>query len=794
MSLKFQTKAQNLANLTSILKGAKIAPLIVINKQDLDSSSCETLNKIKKFIESNNIKKLIIRSSSINEDSKTTSNAGAFLSIANIDSSDEGAIKEALNKVAESMPNKQDEILIQSMLSNVKMCGVAFSVDKDNFSPYYCIEYDKSGSTHSITDGSAKNKISFFSYRESDLNLALKENKLDSIQANDNGLNEKENLNKVISLIQELESIFNYQFLDIEFAVCDDGLYCLQVRPLVESGQNLFNSLPKIALTRLQKRFANLQKARLGVYGKKSIFGVMPDWNPAEIIGLKPKRLALSLYKEIVTDKIWAYQRDNYGYLKLRSHPLMHSFLGMPFIDVRLSFNSFIPKSLDSSIAQKLVDYYLSRLESKPHLHDKVEFDIVFSCYDFNTPNKLKHLLDSGFSELELKRLEFALLELTNEIIKTDSGLYLKDLEKVKKLAIFYDEITESNLPLIDKIYWLLEECKRYGTLPFAGIARAGFIAMQMLNSLVEIGFFSQEQKNEFLNSLNTISKQLSNKVNNLNNENKDEFLKEFGHLRAGTYNILSPRYDEAFNEYFEFSNDAPKKVESKFVIDENKEKQLNKMFIEHGLRINAKEFFIFIKTAIEGRESAKFEFSKLLSKAISFIGDLGEYYEISKEDMAHLDIHSILSLYSSLYFDNPKKRFMDEIEQNKKEYDLTLALKLPSLLKDKDEIFNFFSLQDEPNFITQKSIIAKTALESSNELNEKIVLIHAADPGYDYLFSKNIAGLITCYGGANSHMAIRASELGLPAAIGVGEKFFKELLNAKRIQLDCQSKKIICL
>ena len=25
------------------------------------------------------------------------------------------------------------------------------------------------------------------------------------------------------------------------------------------------------------------------------------------------------------------------------------------------------------------------------------------------------------------------------------------------------------------KVYWLLEDCRRYGTLPFAGLARAGF-------------------------------------------------------------------------------------------------------------------------------------------------------------------------------------------------------------------------------------------------------------------------------------------------------------------------------
>ena len=89
---------------------------------------------------------------------------------------------------------------------------------------------------------------------------------------------------------------------------------------------------------------------------------------------------------------------------------------------------------------------------------------------------------------------------------------------------------------------------------------------------------------------------------------------------------------------------------------------------------------------------------------------------------------------------------------------------------------------------------MGELASENESDLNGKIVLIKAADPGYDYLFSKNIAGLITCYGGANSHMAIRASELNLPSVIGVGEEKFNEILNAKKVRIECASEQIICL
>ena len=72
-----------------------------------------------------------------------------------------------------------------------------------------------------------------------------------------------------------------------------------------------------------------------------------------------------------------------------------------------------------------------------------------------------------------------------------------------------------------------------------------------------------------------------------------------------------------------------------------------------------------------------------------------------------------------------------------------------------------------------------------------KIVLIPSADPGYDWIFSHGIGGFITMYGGANSHMAIRAGELGIPAAVGVGEKQFQQYKNALCLEIDAQGKTI---
>jgi phosphoenolpyruvate-protein kinase (PTS system EI component) len=99
-----------------------------------------------------------------------------------------------------------------------------------------------------------------------------------------------------------------------------------------------------------------------------------------------------------------------------------------------------------------------------------------------------------------------------------------------------------------------------------------------------------------------------------------------------------------------------------------------------------------------------------------------------------------------------------------------------------------------QPNFITSKCVTARLINWTGNEyqnLAGSIILIPQADPGYDWLFAHNIAGLITKYGGANSHMAIRAAEMALPAAIGIGDKLYEELSCANYLHLDCALQQI---
>ena len=93
---------------------------------------------------------------------------------------------------------------------------------------------------------------------------------------------------------------------------------------------------------------------------------------------------------------------------------------------------------------------------------------------------------------------------------------------------------------------------------------------------------------------------------------------------------------------------------------------------------------------------------------------------------------------------------------------------------------------------ISENIIILNHFEQKDIDLEKKIVVIENADPGYDWIFTKNPSGLITKYGGVASHMSIRCAEIGLPAAIGCGEILYEQLMNSSKVLLDAKNKKNI--
>jgi glutamine kinase len=763
----FGTKAETLERLARHVRTASVPPQVRFTVAQWQAEDPEIWRALWAAPWSRG--RLIVRSSALNEDGREASQAGRFCSIADVDLANlPAAVEQVIASYEPSDPRHQ--VFVQPLVRNVTASGVAFTQDPNSRGHYIVINYDTdSSSTDGVTAGRSENLQTFILSRGHQDNAGA--------------------MRPIVDLLAELEALLGCAALDVEFATDADGtLHLLQARPLAAAGKRIDPRHHRQLLEQIRGKMAQLNLPHPYLHGQRTVLGIMPDWNPAEIIGVRPRPLALSLYRELITDSIWAYQRDAYGYKNLRSFPLLVSLHGQPYVDVRVSFNSFLPKAIDGALADRLVDHYIERLIASPYLHDKVEFEIILSCYSFDLPEKLDALRRAGFSADECITLADALRGLTNQVISRN-GLWQKDLERVAELERRMAAIERSGLDEIGRLYWLLEDCKRYGTLPFAGLARAGFIAVQMLRSLVATGVLSQDDHDRFMSGLNTVSSRLGHDFAELR---RDAFLARYGHLRPGTYDITSPRYDEAADRYFDWTASRPSAPPSpSFTLSLPQLQKVRELLDANRIEHDPVSLFEFIKAGIEGREYAKFLFTRSLSDALALLGRLAGAHGFSLEDCAYADIGCVRDLYASCL--DPGGVLARSIAEGRRRYADAQSLVLPPLITEPEDVLAFTLPPLRPNFITQQSVIAPVArgTELAGPLAGAIVCIESADPGYDWIFSRGVAGLITAHGGVNSHMAIRAGELGIPAVIGAGEQLYRRWSAASRLSLDCANCKV---
>ena len=193
--MRFISKANTLKRLR--LNSAKIPNFFSFY------SNSYNFNKIKKLIKKKiKGKKIIVRSSAYGEDGSSSSMAGKFLSIPNIDINNNIEIDNAINLVIKSYKknkSKKNQILIQHYIDNIKFSGVITTQDIHTSSPYIIVNFSNENSSDAVTSGKKNSKSIFY---------------LNSLKK----INDKF-LSKINRLIIELKKNFPNQELDIEFII-----------------------------------------------------------------------------------------------------------------------------------------------------------------------------------------------------------------------------------------------------------------------------------------------------------------------------------------------------------------------------------------------------------------------------------------------------------------------------------------------------------------------------------------------------------------------------------------------
>ena len=781
----FETKARTLEKLAGLVTRFRVPDLLFFAVDDWRKAPERWLDQVAERFGS---RPVIVRSSAWDEDGSTWGQAGQYGSVPGVRPDDRQAVSTAVETVVASYARSAvrssgpDEVLVQEMLLEPDMSGVLFTHDLNTGAPYYVINYDdQSGRTDTVTSGEGE---------YANRTLFVHRGALDAVRS--------PRFRALVAAVSELEEKTGNRFLDVEFGLDADCVpYLLQVRLITTRASWLEGMARRVdaALTGVQRfvrgRFGPLPDVR----GPRSVFGQMPDWNPAEMIGRAPRRLASSLYQRVITDAAWRDARAEMGYAVPEGYPLMVLLAGQPYIDVRFSFHSYLPATLDPAIGEKLVDAWLERLVEQPHLHDKVEFDVAITAYAFDFSERVDALIPGVLTPDERARFEEALKSLTLEHVTGARGGIDQAMARIRQLERLDQERdldSADRSPLALGV--LLERCVRLGTVPFSILARHGFIARSLLLSLVARGVLSAEDADRFGKSIHTVAGDIVTDMRRLSTGEleRGEFMRLYGHLRPGTYDILSPRYDRALEIFSGVETPLHEADPEVLDVTPSMRTGIERLLQEAGFEgVSASSLLDYLRAAPAAREHAKFVFTRTLSDVLELTAYYGEEIGLTRDELSHLTIDDILAVGVESHAEETRARLRDRAHRGAELHGATRAVRLPQLLFDEAGVHVVPFQISHPNFITHRVIRAPCVRLQPDDvsvppLEGRVVLIEGADPGFDWIFAHRIGGLVTAFGGANSHMAIRCAEFGIPAAIGCGEQLFERIAAVGGVEINC--------
>ena len=562
-----------------------------------------------------------------------------------------------------------------------------------------------------------------------------------------------------LKILTKLEDLFGNKHLDIEMVLDNNSSpLLLQVRPLMEKKVNkdLIFTEKKI-IEQNVKKYDSLKETTNDRFGINQLFSNMSDMNPAEMIGKKPDNVAFGLYKFMFTDSTWNIQRGEFGYRKYKPAKLMELFNNVAYINVNHSLNSFLTRSLQADSCEKIIQHQLEKLKENPQLHDSIEFNISRSSYVFDTEDEFAVEYKNIISPEEIQKWH-------QDLIEIDS-LNKSTLEKNNETMLRAFSLLDGNFKYSKKenIKFIRDNM----ALPFTHHSRLGFVYFAQLNNLLRKDVITEAQKNSLLLSVKSISTKMKSDAYQvkLGKKSLSSFLDIYGHIRAGNYNLSSSNLKNnlEFTELLVHNSEPQdENISLQKVIFSN----IDKYFELNNIPYTASAWVEMFQTAIATRENSKFYYTK---------GIDGILNEIEEQNISDEELFQRLNIEFN--------------QENTINLDLKNTL-MPDLISSSDDFYLYEEMSKDGNYIGQGTVSGKVLLldNYSNQpydLDNKIVVIPAADPGWDWIFNYKIKSLITQYGGPNSHMAIRCAEHNIPAILGVGENNFSMISTSQSLSID---------
>lgn len=713
-----------------------------------------------------------VRSDAIDEDLPGHSLAGHYRSELNV-APDE--LAEAIDRVLRDQRDcAAAAVLVQEQVTDYRWVAVASTHRIADGAPWYCIDL-ANGDPALVTAGRANGR-----------QLAIERQAWQTGRADLGSLGAPlaAACEALLRMLNALEPAWP-DGMECELLVQDAATPALGVRLCLLQAR----ALPP--RTRDRERTANFERTDFprfdapdpipAIWGPERALSLMADWNPAELLGSHPRPLALDLFRHCIADGPWWRARAALGYRPAPSPDiaLLCEVDGRAFVDVRRSANSLLPADLPRPIGEALIASWIDRLRQQPGLHDKYEFELAHSATELAPERGEQVAAAAGLDRNATRLWQQHLADLTRGMLQ--DRCLVRWRHALRCWAGRATQQTPGGAALIDQL-----RCLRGAGRAFAALARLAFVAEAQLRSAERTNLLSADRAL----ALRRAAGGMPELLRHLSNRQREQ-------MRGGSFEISHPRWQPAEQTPGRACHTpgfAPTQQEATRL-----NQALHAMALSSSLAPYSAEHWVrFVTQSIFAREWGKFMLNQILGHTLSSIVSWGETLDLDVELLSFLHLAQIDTGMPAIARSHQgatalRQRAADNAAKYRSQQTRILA----PLLTCPSQAFVADSQAALANFVGQHTVQAPLALldhrpQAAERLAGKIVAIRAADPGYDWIFQCGIAGLITAWGGANSHMAIRCTEYGLPAAIGCGEAVFDRLQPGQIVLLDPLSRQLL--
>lgn len=669
-----------------------------------------------------------VRSDRLDEGSPSGAHAGRYRTVLGVAADDAEAVADAIDSVFASYetPRVGDGVFVQRQVTDVRHAAVVLGHTMPDGAPYLVVSIAPGPRSDRVTGGDAAVETWYISHdRCAQAALPV-------------------HCRRCVDAYLEVEALAG-EPADIELVIDNaDRAWLLQARALTPS------RAPAAAV------IARRHEVELALGGRRDVLlGQMPDWNPAELIGEHPRPLARTLFERLIGCRAWRLARERLGYRHATTRPLLQTHAGRPYVDVRLSLASLLPRGLDTDLAERLLDAQCARLREQPELHDKVEFEIAFSAPVCSMAAQFSARYPDVFTPPQYRSFGQALGATAQRLF--DPAI------TARLVASFERTLAEAAEPVRDLDAFLFRLELRCA-VHFAMVARLAFAGEALLRSAIAAGALDAAVlENERRRACAAMHGTIGD---------------DDGAVRAGTFEIEAPARRSWSHGRVRMEDTIA--AASAAPLDAAARTRLREALREARVDVEPEAFLAQHANAVFAREFGKHALASGVSRVLDALTERAAARGIDASMASWLRLDDLLGETGDLE---------SRAEAARKSHAVDAMLRMP-LLMDSPRLDVVHHRPGSPNYLgrgrVDGRIVVVDEYSAPHDLPiRSLVAIASANPGFDWVFARRPLALVTAFGGPNSHIAIRCAHANVPALLGVGPESFRRLIAAGRIAID---------